>query len=144
MALLGEMTLQQGNIVMLNALDAREAEMMWMIKSAASSMKWPIILSLLTMFSSQRAPIPSCSTCFGRVPPFWCPSSHSSCLSCKEVSSLFTYTVRMLIGFGCSLSHFLGWVELPERYSNMDRPNSPGTPGSSLYSAKFMINDQTD
>jgi hypothetical protein len=23
--------------------------------------------------------------------------------------SLFTYTVRSLIGFGCSLSHFLGW-----------------------------------
>ena len=26
----------------------------------------------------------------------------------------------------------------------MDRPNSPGTPGCSLHSAKFMINDQTD
>jgi hypothetical protein len=88
--------------------------MKWMIKGAASGMKWPIILSSLTTFPSQFLSIPSYFTSFGRV--FWYPLSRSSCLLCKEASeqlcplygglSLFTYTVRSLIGFGCSLSHF--------------------------------------
>ena len=88
-------------------------EMEWMIMGAASGIKWPIILSSLTMLSSQLASIPPSFTSFGCVPPIWCPLARSSSLLCKEVSFLFTYMVRKLNGFGCSLAHFLGWVELP-------------------------------
>ncbi|KIJ90780.1 hypothetical protein K443DRAFT_14955 [Laccaria amethystina LaAM-08-1] len=68
------------------ALDASEAEMKWMIKGAASGMKWPIILSSLTTFPSQFLSIPSYFTSFGCV--FWYPLSRSSCLLCKEASEL--------------------------------------------------------
>ena len=60
-------------------LDAREAEMQWMVRGAACGMKWPIITDSILL-------IPSCFTSFGRVPRFWCPLCRSSCLLCKEVS----------------------------------------------------------
>ena len=69
------------------ALDAREAEMQWMVKGADSSMKW-LIVTIITddVLSLQLASIRSCFTSFGRVRPFWCPLSRSSCLLCKEAS----------------------------------------------------------
>ena len=55
-----------------------------MIRVRLLAWSGPIILSSLTMFSSQLSSIPSCFTSFGRV--FWYPLSRSLCLLTKEAS----------------------------------------------------------
>ena len=104
------------------ALDAMEAEMKSMIMGAASSMEWAyhtIIADNVLLPARVNSVV---FTSFGRVPPFWYPLSRSCfCYAWRRAAyqcsiycalSLFTYTVRSLNGFGCSLPHFLGWVEL--------------------------------
>ena len=60
------------------ALDAREAEMKWMIKGTPSSMEWacqPITTDNVLFPAGVNSVV---FTSFGLVPPFWCPLARSS------------------------------------------------------------------
>ena len=107
------------------ALDAREAEMQWMIKGADSSMKWFIILSSLIMFSFPPARINSvmfyllwtCAPILVSIVSFFVFVMQGGELTISvafTVGSLSFHLYGVIADcfFGYSLSHFLGWLGL--------------------------------